>query len=151
MPCCPNRQLHGRCHPFGGAARRHVGYDRDARRCEQASRGQSIAACERNPGRAMSWLAEGGAVNQIPQSSATLAVLVGSGTFTLAEAPDCWEVTSLSLVGTTSSLIFLGIHHCKLLSPAMAMVRHNTMSKSWRRPTSFFVAPACTRAPTWGG
>jgi len=44
-----------------------------------------------------------------------------SGTITLTETSDCWEVTSLSLVATTSSLIFPGNHYCKLLSPAMAM------------------------------
>ena len=61
--------------------------------------------------------------------------LVCPGTITLTET--CWEVTSLSLVATTSSLFFPGIHYCKLLSPARAMVRLDTMSHSKTRRTSF--------------
>ena len=73
------------------------------------------------------------AVCEMPPSSATLVLFLTPGPIALTEVSDCWEVTSLSLVATTSSWIFSGIHHCQLLSPAMAISRHNTShSRSWR-------------------
>lgn len=64
------------------------------------------------------------------------------GMITLTEAADCWEVTSLSLVLTTSSWMFPGNHYCKLLSPAMAMEWIMTDSLKpypWHAMTSDFM------------